>query len=120
MSENREYISQSQENGQIHISEDVLAAAAAMAITEVEGVYGLSNAISTKKNVGRGVRVIISEDDTVSVDCYVVVLYGYSVVEVAKSVQEAVTTTLESTTGTKIANVNVSISGISHPRGAKK
>ena len=120
MSENKEYISQKQENGQIHISQDVLASAAAMAIADVEGVYGLSSAISTKKNVGRGVHVVIAEDNTVSVDCYVVVLYGFSVVEVAKAVQEAVTTALESTTGTKIANVNVSISGISHPRGTKK
>ena len=120
MSENREYVSQKLDNGAIHISEDVLATAAAMAISEVDGVYGLSNTLSAKKNAGKGVHVIISEDNTVSVDCYVVVLYGYSVVEVAKAVQNAVTTTLEATTGTRIANVNVSISGISNPRGAKK
>lgn len=120
MSENKEYVSQSLENGAIHISEDVLAAMASMAVCEVEGVYGLSNAISAKKNSGKGIRVVIAEDDTVSVDCYVVALYGYSVIEVAKAVQEAVTSTVESTTASKVANVNVSISGIAHPRTTKK
>ena len=120
MSENKEYVSKNVENGAIHISEDVLAAMATVAISEVEGVYGLSNTISSKKNVGRGVRVIIAQDDTISIDCYVIALYGYSVLEVAKAVQEAVTTTVESTTGSKVSNVNVSISGIAQPRSTKK
>lgn len=120
MSENKEYVSRSLENGAIHISEEVLASMASMAISEVEGVFGLGNTISAKKNIGRGVRVVIAEDDTVAVDCYVVVLYGYSVVDVAKAVQDAVTTTLESTTGGKVSAVNVGISGICHPKGTKK
>ena len=120
MSENREYISQELENGAVHISRDVLETAAAAAVSEVEGVYGLCNAISAKKNVGRGVRVVVGENNAVSVYCYVVALYGYSVIEVAKAVQDAVTTTLESTTGCTISNVNVSISGITNPKTAKK
>lgn len=120
MSENKEYVSRLLENGAIHISEEVLASMAALAVAEVEGVYGLSNVLTAKKSTTKGVRVIIAQDDSISIDCYVIALYGYSVVEVAKSVQEAVTTTLESTTGSKISNVNVSISGIAHPRSAKK
>ena len=38
MSESKEYVSKSVENGAIHISEDVLAAMASMAVVEVEGV----------------------------------------------------------------------------------
>ena len=63
---------------------------------------------------------MISEDNQISIDCYIVVLYGYSVIEVAKAVQEAVTSTVESTTGHKVSNVNINISGISLPRSAKK
>ena len=120
MNEKKEYVSQALENGAVHISEDALVATTMMAISEVEGVYGVSNSISTKKSNGRGIRVMIAEDDTVSVDCYVVALYGYSVIEVAKAVQDAVTTTIESTTNAKVANVNVSNSGICHPKGGKK
>lgn len=120
MSDNKEYVSSTLENGTVNISDEVLARLTALTATEVEGVFGLGNVIAAKKSTVKGVRVVIDEEDCISIDCYVVALYGYSVVEVAKSVQEAVTTTLESTTGAKIANVNVSICGISQPRTGKK
>lgn len=126
MSENKEYVSHVLENGSIHISEEVIATITSNAILDAEGVYGLNGNISgelgkiTKKNSGKSVRILISEDDEISIDCYIVVLYGYSVVEVAKTVQEAVTSTVESTTGRKVRNVNVNISGISVPKTAKK
>lgn len=118
MSDCKEYVSRPLENGSLHISVDALAVTAAQAVTEVEGVYGLGGA--PRKNAGRGIFVLISEDNTVSVDCYIVVLYGHSVVDVAKAVQNAVTLTIESMTGSEVSNVNVSISGISYPRSSKK
>ena len=127
MSENKEYVTYALENGQIHISEEVIASITSMAVQDVEGVYGLNmnlgaeiGKIANKKNTGKSIRVMISADDQISIDCYIVVLYGYSVLEVAKAVQDAVTTTVESTTGRKVHNVNVNISGISLPRNSKK
>ena len=126
MSESKEYVSQTLENGSIHISEEVIAAFASMAVQDVEGVCGLSNNMGsdlgklTKKNTGKGIRLVISEDDEISFVCYIVVLYGHSVIEVAKAVQEAVTSTVESTTGRRVRSVNVSIGGISLPRTPKK
>ena len=111
MSESKEYVSKTLENGSIHISEEVVASIAAMAIKDVEGVYGLHTSNASKKNT-KGIRLVISEDDEISIDCYIVALYGYSVIEVAKAVQEAVTSMVESTTGRKVLNVNVSISGV--------
>ena len=108
------------ENGAIHVSAEVLASLAAMAVAEVEGVYGLNNAIASKKSIGRGVRVVISEENAVSVDCYVIAIYGYSVVEIARAVQDAISSTLESTTGVCVTAVNVGISGICHPKSTKK
>ena len=119
MSESKEYVSKTLENGSFHISVEVVASIAAMAIKAVEGVYGLHTSNASKKNT-KGIRLVISEDDEISIDCYIVALYGYSVIEVAKAVQEAVTSMVESTTGRKVLNVNVSISGISLPRSAKK
>ena len=120
MNEKKEYVSQELVSGAVHISEDALIATTAMAISEVEGVYGINNSITTKKSSGKGIRVMIAEDNTVSVDCYIIALYGFSVIEIAKAVQDAVTTTIESTTNIKVTNVNVSISGINHPKSAKK
>ena len=128
MSESKEYVSQTLEHGALHISEEVIATIAALAVQDVEGVYGLNTTLSSSElsklakraQQGKGIRLVISEDDEISVDCYIVVLYGHSVVDVAKAVQETVTSAVESTTGRKVKNVNVNISGITLPRPAKK
>jgi len=114
MSENKEYVTQAIENGSIHISEEVIVSIAAMAAMDVEGVCGLSEPTARlgKKVNNKGIRVVISENDEISIDCYLVVLYGCSVVDVAKAVQESIGTMVESTTGCKVKSVNVSISGI--------
>ena len=119
MSENKDYVSQNVENGSIHISEEVVSSIVSMAVRDVEGVYGLHTNVG-KKNAVKSVRLIISEDNNISIDCYIVALYGYSVVEVAKNVQEAVATTVESTTGCRVSSVNVSVSALSMPRDNKK
>ena len=41
MAENKQYITQVQENGNVMISEDVIEAIVAQTISEVEGVHGL-------------------------------------------------------------------------------
>ena len=46
MSESKEYVSQTLEHGAIHISEEVIATIAALAIQDVEGVYGLNTSIA--------------------------------------------------------------------------
>ena len=122
MSESKEYVSQTLEHGAIHISEEVIATIAALAIQDVEGVYGLNTSIASsdlsklaKRAQGKGIRLVISEDDEISVDCYIVVLYGHSVVDVAKAVQDTVTAAIESTTGRRVKSVNVNISGITLP-----
>lgn len=120
MSESKEYVSQDVEFGAIHISEEVVSSIVSLAVQDVEGVYGLSANNSSKKSGGKSVRLVISENDEISIDCYIIALYGYSVVEVAKNVQETVLATIESTTGCKVSNVNVNVSGISMPRDAKK
>ena len=128
MSESKEYVSQTLEHGAIHISEEVIATIAALAVQDVEGVYGLNTTLSSSElsklakraQQGKGIRLVISEDDEISVDCYIVVLYGHSVVDVAKAVQETVTSAVESTTGRKVKTVNANISGTPLPRPAKK
>lgn len=126
MSDNKEYVSQTLENGSIHIGEEVIASIAAMAAQDVDGVYGLGGGAGTdlgklkKKTASKDIRVEISDDNEISIDCYIVVLYGHSVVEVAKAVQEVVTSTVSSTTGRVVRSVNVSIGGICLPREVKK
>jgi uncharacterized alkaline shock family protein YloU len=101
------------------ISEDVISTIVSHTISEVEGVVSLSTKpgadiadLIGKKNWGKGMKVTIQEDDSLLVDCNIVVAYGQSVVNVAKAVQEAVTSALESMTGVKVASVNVNVCGI--------
>lgn len=119
MAENKQYITQEQENGSVMISEDVIASIVAHAISEVEGVAGLISKpgadiadLIGKKNWGRGLRIAIDENDDVSIDCDVVVAYGQSVVAVAANVQSAVTSALESMANLKVTSVNVNVCGI--------
>ena len=46
MSEAKEYLVQPVEKGTVNISEEVVAAIAALAISDVEGVYGLSSSFT--------------------------------------------------------------------------
>ena len=52
-------------------------------------------------------------DDTVDLECGLVLLYGHSVVEIAKNVQNAVSGAVESMTGLKVGSVDVNVIGIS-------
>ncbi|MBR4972420.1 MAG: Asp23/Gls24 family envelope stress response protein [Oscillospiraceae bacterium] len=119
MAENKQYITQNQENGCVMISEDVVATIVVNALTEIEGFAGLSTKPGTdimdmigKKNWGKGVKVTITEQDELIIDCNVLIGYGQSVVTVAQTIQSAVSAALESTTGANVLGVNVNVCGI--------
>ena len=119
MAENKQYITQAQSGGNVMISEDVISTIVALAVADVEGVVGLSvkpNAdmaeLVSKKAWGKSLKVVIGDDDVVYVDCNLIIGYGHSVVNVAKAVQESVTSALESMAGVTVANVNVNVCGI--------
>ena len=124
MAEKNEYFTQKLENGTLQISEDVVASAA---VLEVEGVCGLSSSISTDiaemlgmKTLARGVRLTPIKDGSVTIECDVVAKFGQSVFSLAKTVQDAVKTSVESITGLAVAQVNVNICGIAMQKELKK
>ena len=119
MAENKQYIVQTQQAGSVMISEDVIAAIAAQAVSEIEGVVGLNTKpgadiadLIGKKNWGKGMKILIAEDGTVTIDCNLTVAYGVSVVNVAAAVQDGIRNAVESMAGVKIAAVNVNVCGI--------
>ena len=119
MAENKQYVVQAEENGAVMISEDVIATIVGQAVSEVDGVAGLSTKPGSdiadfigKKNWGKGIKVIIAEDNAIIIDCNVTVYYGQSVVAVAKSAQEAITAAVEAMAGVKVSAVNLNVCGI--------
>ncbi|MBR7123175.1 MAG: Asp23/Gls24 family envelope stress response protein [Oscillospiraceae bacterium] len=119
MADTKQYVTQLQENGNVLISEDVIAAIVANAIRDIEGVVGLSVKPGAdiadmigKKNWGKGMKITIGQDNALSIDCNINVGYGQNVVTIAKSVQNAVTAAVESTANVKVCVVNVNVCGI--------
>ena len=112
MAEYKQYITQIQENGNVMISEDVVATIVEHTLTEVEGVVKGGAEVVGKKSWGKGIRIAIAEDNSLTIGCNIVVAYGESVMDVAKAVQSAVTNAVESVTGVAVADVNVNVCGI--------
>ena len=112
MSDSKDYVSRSDELGNIHISEEVLAAISAAAALEVEGVSSLTN--PSKKNSTRGIHVKLEEEKVV-ITMSVLMTYGHTIPEVGKAVQEAVKNAIESMSGLEVAAVNISVGGIVFP-----
>ena len=112
------YISCKAENGSINIAEDVISTMVRTAITEIDGVAGISNTAGAElaeligiKTVSKGIKVQIV-DDTIKVDAVILVRYGCNIVNVAKEVQNSVTEAVQTITGIDKAEVNVHVSGV--------
>ena len=119
MAENKQYITQAQQNGHVMISEDVISTIAMYALNDIEGFAGFAYKHGSdiverigKKNWGKGIKVNISENNELTIECNILVTYGVSVVNVANAVQTTVCSAVESTTGSKVHSVNVNVCGI--------
>ena len=119
---NDNYISYRESNGSINISEDVISSVVRAAVTEVEGVSGLSTTAGAElaeliglKTVPKGVTIRF-DGNRVITDAIITVSYGSNVVNVAKAVQSVVRDVIQSTTGFEDSEVNVHVSGISFDR----
>jgi len=115
MADNRDYLTRFEENGTVNIALDVVAAIAAEAMNEIEGVGSMSQNVTEQlagKKAVRGVRV---EDlgDEVVIDLFLMVRYGFAIPEVAQKVQESVSNAVGGMTGLTVKKVNVNVGGIS-------
>ena len=108
MAENK-YITQTQENGQVLIAEEVLVNIISLAVAEVEGAD-----LSGKPGInwGKGIKLTIDDENRVTVKCYINVDFNQSVVTIADNVQENVTSALESMAGVTVQAVNISVVGV--------
>ncbi len=106
------------EFGQVKISDDVVIIIAGIAASQVKGVNttrtgvtdGITNLFS-KNNYSKGIKVDVNED-TVVVDIFINVEYGYKINEVAREVQLAIKKEIETMTDLKVAAVNVHVLNI--------
>lgn len=107
-----------EQHGNIRISDEVIATIASIATKEVEGVSGLSLSIAeeltskfVKKISNKAVKVTENEEG-VTIDISVVVKYGTRIPDVSWEVQENVKKSVESMTGLNVLKVNIIVSGV--------
>ena len=113
MSESREYYSRSEQYGDVYISEEVLEMIAGAAALEVDGLAGgtMSEQILGRKKLSKGIT-ILWESDNITINVSIQIRYGGIIPELAKKVQEAIVTSVEATSGLKVAAVNVRVGGV--------
>ncbi len=127
LKEKKENEVNSAESSNIQISDDVVAVIAGMAASEVPGVSdmaggfagGISEVLSGKKNLSKGIKVDITDKST-KIDVNIIVEYGARIPDVAFEIQKRVKKSVESMTGLSVEEVNVHVQGVSTSREDKK
>ena len=111
---------ETQDTNGIQIADDVVAVIAGVAVAEVPGVAGMSGGfaggitevLSGKKNLAKGIKVDVGEKET-RIDVNIIVEYGSRIPDVAFEIQNRVKKAEETMTGLKVVGVNVHVQGVS-------
>ncbi|CAB1242979.1 Asp23/Gls24 family envelope stress response protein [Clostridiaceae bacterium BL-3] len=109
--------------GIVKISDEVVGVIAGLATTEIDGIVGMSASLvggitqilSGKKNLSKGVKVNVGENSA-AIDLYVVVEYGVRIPDVALKVQENVKRAVESMTGLDVSAINIHVQNVMIPK----
>ncbi|MCI9365888.1 MAG: Asp23/Gls24 family envelope stress response protein [Clostridia bacterium] len=104
------------------ISEDVVSVIAGVAVSEVPGVVdtaggfagGISEVLSGKKKLSKGIKVEVGEKET-KIDVNIIVEYGTRIPDVAFEIQNRVKKSVKEMTGLEVLEVNVHVQGVRTP-----
>ena len=107
------------ETNTIKISDDVVAVIAGKAVADAQGVFamaggfagGISEVLSGKKNLSKGIKVDVGEKET-KIDVNIIVDYGVRIPDIAFDIQNRVKSAVEGMTGLKVTAVNVHVQGV--------
>lgn len=108
----------SEQNGNIKISDEVIATIASVATKEIEGIAGLNLSFTdeitskfVKKNATKSIK-ITQNDGNITLDISIVVNYGVRIPDVSWEVQENVKKSVELMSGLNVEKVNVIVAGV--------
>jgi uncharacterized alkaline shock family protein YloU len=106
------------QQGQIRISNDVVATIAGLAALETPGVAAMSGGISeglarrlSGRNAQKGVSVEVGQVEA-AIDLRIIVQYGIPIQEVGRRLQDNVREAVENMTGLRVVEVNVKVEGV--------
>ncbi len=102
------------------LSTEVIATLVGVTAGEVPGIAGMSGGIVGgiaeklgRKDLTRGIKVNLEENNRVKIDLYIIVEYGVSIAEVSRQLIKMVRENIEFTTGLTVESVNVNVQGVS-------
>lgn len=102
----------------IKISEDAIAAIAALAATDIEGVASMAGNLTNEliaklgiQNTSKGVKISLG-DQCVEIELSLNVEYGCCIPEVCSKVREKVKSQVENMTGLSVTDVSIHIAGV--------
>ncbi|MBQ4314897.1 MAG: Asp23/Gls24 family envelope stress response protein [Lentisphaeria bacterium] len=110
--------------GSVKIHENVIAQLVCRAVLDVEGVSRLAGSalvddiaslVGSRRMQSRAVAVVLGEEGTVAIEAKVVLMFGYTIPEVAAKIQTAVIELVENTTGMSVTKVDVLVQEIDDP-----
>ena len=105
------------DNGNVNVSTGVYTDIAGTAASNCFGVKGMAARSVTdgvyhllrKESMGKGVRVVFHEDNTISIDLHIMVDHGVNLAAVGASIISEVRYVVTKYTGTEVRAVNVYI-----------
>ncbi len=107
------------DDSSVVISEEVVSVIAGVAVSEVSGVVdtaggfagGLSEVLSGKKKLSKGIKVEVGEKET-KIDVNIIVEYGIRIPDIAFDIQNRVKKSVKEMTGLDVVAVNVHVQGV--------
>ena len=116
---NNEQVNENVSGENIQIADEVVSVIAGKAVSEVNGVAGMaggfaggiSEVLSGKKNLSKGIKVELTEKD-VKIAVNIIVEYGVRIPDIAFEIQNRVKKAVETMTGLNVIGVNVHVQGV--------
>jgi uncharacterized alkaline shock family protein YloU len=116
------------ELGNVQIHDNVISILVRKTVLEIEGVSRLSGSsvvdsigeVFGSRKISSRAIAILHEDDKVSIEIKVNILFGYKIPNVSKTIQTEVIQEVENITGINVSNVSVIIQEIEEPIPVKE
>jgi len=114
-------------NGQVEVSEQAIATIVGASVSECYGVVGMASKKKVKDSVAdlfgkdnhtKGI-VISTEENHVSIQIHIIVLYGIKISEIANSIQEKVKYSIEQMLDLNVNEVNITVEDVRIEKDAK-
>lgn len=105
-------------DGKVVYNKNIMLSIINLSAKEINGVSCLCSKFGSRikrlfsSNYFEGVKVTFSKNNTVDVDVYIKVFFGYSVNDVAYRVQENIKNGISSMMDVKIGSINVHVLGV--------